>query len=505
VAQNDQIDQILRRGIDAAKAGDTATARTLLERVIQLDENNELAWIWMASCVATVRERRICLERVLQLNPNNARARQALNALVGVSGARSMDSADIARDATTGSRLPFNPNSPMARIGLVVLMLFTLVVICPRLGAPPPPVTPRIKPTQEQTPRATFTPSATATFPGVRVTRDPTAAALALPPTFTPTPSETPTPSPTATATPFPLGEFTLYVAARGEGELQPSLYRYAGDGSGELNLLPDARNLAIDVVGEQIAFVRDVTYPADAAAGTPETTVGELFLAPLSDVTQARQITRLQSASVRNPVFNPKGRDIIFVSDYDGDDELYLIDPVTGTTTQITRNTIADKTPSWSPDGKLVAFVSTRAISGLPDIYVLDISAPPPATAETENSDYPADVLLDLPGSSFAPMWSPDGTQLAFLNDEEGDADVYITNTRGTRTTLVTPDDGAEDRAPNWTPDGRAVVFVSNAEDGRFQVYMADLAERTVTRLVHSDREVESAVFRPDIRFRLN
>jgi len=84
LAENRQ--EKLQRGIEAARRGDRSTGRRLLREVVESDPDNELAWIWLASCMTTVDERRQCLRRVLEINPNNTRARQALVALEGQSG-----------------------------------------------------------------------------------------------------------------------------------------------------------------------------------------------------------------------------------------------------------------------------------------------------------------------------------------------------------------------------------------------------------------------------------
>ena len=77
----------LKAGIEAAQQGDKKTARNLLKQVLAEDPNNELAWMWLASAVESLDERRACLQKVLQINPNNARAREALSRL-GAAGGR---------------------------------------------------------------------------------------------------------------------------------------------------------------------------------------------------------------------------------------------------------------------------------------------------------------------------------------------------------------------------------------------------------------------------------
>jgi tetratricopeptide (TPR) repeat protein len=69
---------LLQRGIEAARAKRNDEARELLLRVVQLDEHNEQAWLWLSGVVESLDDRRVCLENVLALNPNNQRAQAGL-------------------------------------------------------------------------------------------------------------------------------------------------------------------------------------------------------------------------------------------------------------------------------------------------------------------------------------------------------------------------------------------------------------------------------------------
>ncbi|HRL11507.1 MAG TPA: hypothetical protein PKX07_06485, partial [Aggregatilineales bacterium] len=77
-SNNDEIQSKLRSAIEAARAGERDRARRLLEQVLAEDDSNEVAWLWMASVVNTLPERRSSLERVLEINPENVRAQEAL-------------------------------------------------------------------------------------------------------------------------------------------------------------------------------------------------------------------------------------------------------------------------------------------------------------------------------------------------------------------------------------------------------------------------------------------
>lgn len=68
----------LKLGIAALKAGKREKARVLLMQLIEADENNEQAWLWLSGAVETDEDRRICLENVLALNPDNQVAQKGM-------------------------------------------------------------------------------------------------------------------------------------------------------------------------------------------------------------------------------------------------------------------------------------------------------------------------------------------------------------------------------------------------------------------------------------------
>lgn len=94
---------MLNKAIIAAKAGRKTEARHLLEAVLDADERNEQAWLWLSGAVDSNEERVICLENVLAINPDNQAARKGLAAL------RAATSAPII--------LPLAPPSPVASAG----------------------------------------------------------------------------------------------------------------------------------------------------------------------------------------------------------------------------------------------------------------------------------------------------------------------------------------------------------------------------------------------------
>jgi hypothetical protein len=103
-------------------------------------------------------------------------------------------------------------------------------------------------------------------------------------------------------------------------------------------------------------------------------------------------------------------------------------------------------QTPAWSPDGRKIAFVSDR--DGNSEIYVIHADG-----SEQRN-------LTRQPASDSHPSWSPDGRKLAFVSRRDGNAEIYVMNADGSelRNVTRTPSD---DLDPAWSPNGRAIAFV--------------------------------------------
>src|SRR5215216_6894530 len=78
---SDTIEGMLYDGAVAVREGRHADAQGLLMQVIENDEQNEQAWLWLSGAVEDPADQQVALENVLALNPANAAARQGLEYL----------------------------------------------------------------------------------------------------------------------------------------------------------------------------------------------------------------------------------------------------------------------------------------------------------------------------------------------------------------------------------------------------------------------------------------
>ena len=124
---------------------------------------------------------------------------------------------------------------------------------------------------------------------------------------------------------------------------------------------------------------------------------------------------------------------------------------------TSFVRSTFDEETPDYSPDGKRLAFASTR--SGAEEIWLSDADGSNPVQ------------MTSMRGPQCAnPRWSPDGRTILFNSRREGSADLYLLRPDTGELHRIT-DDPAEEVEPRWSHDGRTIYFGSN-RTGRLEVW---------------------------------
>jgi hypothetical protein len=130
------------------------------------------------------------------------------------------------------------------------------------------------------------------------------------------------------------------------------------------------------------------------------------------------------------------------------GDNEIWTMNPDGSSQVKLTDNTSSDTTPTWSPDGKWIAFTSNR--DGNNEIYVMSGSGGSP-TRLTNNA-----------ASDFSPTWSPGGEQIAFSSNRDGNYEIYKMNVDGSNVLNLTMA-AATDLDPAWSYDGSKIAFATS------------------------------------------
>jgi Tol biopolymer transport system component len=141
---------------------------------------------------------------------------------------------------------------------------------------------------------------------------------------------------------------------------------------------------------------------------------------------------------------------------------------------TQLTRNNVADFDPSWSPDGRQIVFRSQR--DGNDEIYVMKADGNRPRN------------LTHEPATDWGPEWSADGRWIAFNSGRDSSRDLHG---------FVMDIEGGHLRSlgdlfveyPSWSPDGKRITFMSQtweAAGGNYEIFVMNSDGSGVTRLTN-------------------
>ena len=159
-------------------------------------------------------------------------------------------------------------------------------------------------------------------------------------------------------------------------------------------------------------------------------------------------------------PRWSPDGKTIAWVSTRDKNQEIYLADPAGQNIRRLTNTPPLNNTPAWSPDGKFLAFTSGR--TGNLDIHRMN----------ADGSDVRR--LTANPTMDYWPVFSPDGKHIAFTSNRDGNYEIYVMNADGSNQRNVTRHP-AQDNFAAWSPDSRHLAFISN-RGGGYDIYIMTL-----------------------------
>lgn len=149
----------------------------------------------------------------------------------------------------------------------------------------------------------------------------------------------------------------------------------------------------------------------------------------------------------------------IVFVSNRDGNAEIYTYNVDGSNISRLTNNVAIDEQPAWSPDGTKIAFISDR--TGHREVYIMNADG--------------SNLIRKTYSESYSqnPAWSPDGTKILYATVSNGSMNIWVVGATNGSPTLMLEKPGW-DSQPAWSPDGTKIAIVSDwaAYDFVYDIY---------------------------------
>jgi TolB protein len=361
-----------------------------------------------------------------------------------------------------------------------------------------PTLTPAVTDTAPPpSPSATASATASSPSPTPAATRAPAGSETSAPATASPTASPSPSPSATATepapptATPTPRPQWIAFESKRGElGDYE--IMALAPDGSRLTNLTQswaDDLAPAWSADGRRIAFVS----LRDTLTGKWGIENSSIYVMDFDPATgKASNVRRVTDGEGSDgwPTWSPDGKRIAFHSDRGDNMDIWIVNVDGSGLTRLTQHPSQDRYPDWSPDGTKIAYTSKR--SGNEDVWVVDVAAALGGTA-----DPGAVNLTKAPGRDRYGIWSPDGKQMTFNTKRDGNYEVYIMNADGSQPRNVSQSPKSTEGLADWSPNGKYLVLYSD-RPGNKDVFVVNLSNGQWTNVTQNPASDEFCSWSP-------
>lgn len=206
-------------------------------------------------------------------------------------------------------------------------------------------------------------------------------------------------------------------------------------------------------------------------------------YLLRVADADGQNPRTILKSSQpIISPSWSPKGDKIAYVSFEDNRSTVYVQNLSSGDRKRVAQYPGINSAPTWSPKGDKLALTLSK--DGNPEIYILDLS-------RTKLRRLTRNTSVDT-----EPAWSPDGDTIAFTSNRSGTPQIYQVAVSGGPAKRITFK-GKYNAGATYSHDGKSMVLVTNQGKG-FRVGLYSIENQTVVELTRTKQD-ESPTFAPN------
>lgn len=198
----------------------------------------------------------------------------------------------------------------------------------------------------------------------------------------------------------------------------------------------------------------------------------------------QNAQTALVSKEPIISPTWSPDGNRVAYVSFENKKPIIFVHSLSTGRRQVVANFKGSNSAPAWSPDGHKLAIVLTK--DGNSQLYTINADG---SGLQRLASSYGIDT---------EPRYSPDGASIYFTSDRGGSPQIYRIGATGGDAQRITFE-GNYNVTPRLSPDGKTLAFITRRE-GRFQLAVMDLASKQVQVLTDSHKD-ESPTFAPNGR----
>ena len=242
----------------------------------------------------------------------------------------------------------------------------------------------------------------------------------------------------------------------------------------------------ASEGTGTRIAFVRSAA-PGDDAANYEIYTVAE-------DGTDLRRLTN-NSVEDQTPSFSPDGREIAFTRTRRGVSQIFVMAHDGSNVRRLTSGTRSSALPDWSPDGEWIVFTRYFDAQRQSELFKVRAGGGTPIR------------LTDTPVLEFAPEWSPDGRLIAYtISDNRREVyGIGLVRPDGTRRRVLVNNpratSGYTDFNPAWSTSGDRVAFAREVRGLAIDIFTIRRDGTGLQRLTRLDGEAQLPSYSADGR----